>query len=56
VARFTPPLVIVMQRVHQADLAGHVLEQGGFEHLCLPAEAGSSKSAIFRLNSARHAR
>ena len=30
--------VIIMQRLHQADLAGHVLEQGGFEHLCLPAE------------------
>jgi predicted phage terminase large subunit-like protein len=30
--------VIIMQRVHQQDLAGHVLEQGGYEHLCLPAE------------------
>jgi predicted phage terminase large subunit-like protein len=30
--------VIIMQRVHEADLAGHVLEQGGYEHLCLPAE------------------
>jgi predicted phage terminase large subunit-like protein len=30
--------VIVMQRLHEADLTGHVLERGGFEHLCLPAE------------------
>jgi predicted phage terminase large subunit-like protein len=30
--------VIIMQRVHSADLAGHVLAQGGYEHLCLPAE------------------
>lgn len=30
--------VIVMQRVHAGDLSGHVLEQGGYEHLCLPAE------------------
>lgn len=30
--------VIVMQRVHEHDLAGHVLERGGYEHLCLPAE------------------
>lgn len=35
--------VIVMQRVHELDLTGHVLEkmgQGGesYEHLCLPAE------------------
>src|SRR5439155_22955503 len=26
------------QRCHQQDLSGHLLEQGGFEHLCLPAE------------------
>lgn len=30
--------VIVMQRLHERDLTGHVLERGGFEHLCLPAE------------------
>ena len=30
--------VVVMQRVHQQDLAGHLIEQGGYEHLCLPAE------------------
>lgn len=30
--------VIIMQRVHEQDLTGHVLEQGGYEHLCLPAE------------------
>lgn len=35
--------VVVMQRVHEQDLTGHVLEkmgQGGesYEHLCLPAE------------------
>lgn len=30
--------VIVMQRVHDADLSGHVLAQGGWDHLCLPAE------------------
>jgi predicted phage terminase large subunit-like protein len=27
-----------MQRCHQQDLSGHLLEQGGWEHLCLPAE------------------
>ena len=30
--------VIVMQRVHEGDLSGHVLAQGGYEHLCLPTE------------------
>jgi len=27
-----------MQRCHQRDLSGHLLEQGGWELLCLPAE------------------
>jgi len=30
--------VVVMQRVHERDLSGHLLEQGGYEHLCLPME------------------
>ena len=30
--------VIVMQRVHERDLSGHVLESGDYEHLMLPAE------------------
>lgn len=29
---------IVMQRVHQYDLSGHIIERGDYEHLCLPAE------------------
>ena len=32
-------IVLVMQRVHQADLAGYLQEQGGFEVLNLPAIA-----------------
>jgi predicted phage terminase large subunit-like protein len=30
--------VIVQQRVHEGDLAGHVIRQGGFVHLNLPME------------------
>lgn len=30
--------VIIMQRLHEDDLAGHVLREGGYEHLCLPME------------------
>lgn len=30
--------VVVMQRLHEQDLTGHLLAQGGYEHLCLPAE------------------
>jgi predicted phage terminase large subunit-like protein len=28
--------VLIMQRLHQDDLSGHVLEEGGWVHLCLP--------------------
>jgi predicted phage terminase large subunit-like protein len=34
----TAAKVVVMQRCHQQDLSGHLIEQGGWEHLCLPAE------------------
>ncbi len=34
----TGAMVIIMQRLHEKDLSGHVLAQGGYEHLCLPAE------------------
>jgi predicted phage terminase large subunit-like protein len=30
--------IIIMQRGHQYDLAGHVLEKGDYEHLSLPME------------------
>jgi predicted phage terminase large subunit-like protein len=31
-------IVVIQQRTHQADLTGHLLEQGGWTLLCLPAE------------------
>ena len=33
------PIVVVMQRLHENDLAGHLLDQVGWEHLDLPAIA-----------------
>lgn len=33
------PIVLILQRVHEADLAGVLLEQGGWEHLDLQAIA-----------------
>ena len=30
--------VVIMQRLHEADLSGYLLGAGGFEHICLPAE------------------
>ena len=40
----TAAKVVVMQRCHEQDLSGHLSEQGGWDHLCLPAEyEGSGK-------------
>jgi len=40
-SRFNDPKtgieVVVMQRLHERDLCGHLLDRGGFTHLCLPA-------------------
>jgi predicted phage terminase large subunit-like protein len=33
------PIIVVMQRLHEDDLAGYLLGQGGWEHLDLPAIA-----------------
>lgn len=35
--------VIIMQRLHQGDLSGHILEQGGWEHICLPMRYESDR-------------
>ena len=34
--------ILVMQRLHERDLTGHLLERGGYEHLCLPADRAHS--------------
>jgi len=34
----TSAMVVIMQRCHQRDLSGHLLEKSGWEHLCLRAE------------------
>lgn len=34
----TTSIIIVGQRVHEGDLFGHLLDQGTWTHLCLPAE------------------
>jgi predicted phage terminase large subunit-like protein len=38
--------VIIMQRLHTEDLSGHVLEQGGYEHLCLPTEFDPQRRCV----------
>jgi predicted phage terminase large subunit-like protein len=34
----TGRVVVIEQRTHQSDLSGHLLAEGGWEHLSLPAE------------------
>tara|TARA_R110000751_G_scaffold48207_4_gene107575 strand:- start:1169 stop:2593 length:1425 start_codon:yes stop_codon:yes gene_type:complete len=37
---------IIMQRVHDRDITGHLLETGGWEHLCLPMEYDPKRKCI----------
>jgi predicted phage terminase large subunit-like protein len=39
--------VIVMQRLHEEDLTGHLIEKGGWHHLCLPAEYEPSHPFVY---------
>ena len=57
-------IVLVMQRLHVDDLAGHLLEQRGWEHLNLPAiappwdepyQVGPERCHLFRQGEALHA-
>ena len=35
--------ILIMQRLHENDLTGHLLRKGGWEHLVLPAEFETSR-------------
>lgn len=37
-------MLVIMQRLHESDLTGHLLEKGGWEHLCLAAVAPENKT------------
>jgi predicted phage terminase large subunit-like protein len=41
-------IIIIMQRLHEDDLVGHVLEQEGWEHIRLPAIAEERETHIIR--------
>lgn len=43
----TGAFVLIMQRLHQADVTGHVLSQGGWCHICLPCVAESDERHVF---------
>jgi predicted phage terminase large subunit-like protein len=37
---------VIMQRVHDEDLSGYILEGGGYEHLCLPTEFDGTRRSV----------
>ncbi len=39
----TGVVILFMQRLHELDLSGIMLEEGGWEHLCLPSEYDGKK-------------
>lgn len=52
----TGAIVVIMQRLHQADLTGQLLEQGGWEHVVLPAEAEEPERVVFPISGRVHER
>ncbi|MDP4026660.1 phage terminase large subunit [Methylobacterium sp. NEAU 140] len=49
-------IILVMQRLHVDDLAGHVLERGGWYHLCLPATAEADEAIPMGRGRVHHRR
>jgi len=41
-----PRRVIIMQRISDRDLAGHVVKMGGWEHLMLPTQYDPARSSV----------
>jgi predicted phage terminase large subunit-like protein len=40
-------IIVVMQRLHDDDISGHCLREGGYEHLCLPGIAEKRQVITF---------
>ncbi|MGC2107199.1 MAG: phage terminase large subunit [Candidatus Acidiferrum sp.] len=49
-------IIVVMQRLHEQDLTGHLLEQQGWDHLFLPAEAEREERWKFPIKGTIHTR
>src|SRR5258707_159400 len=41
--------LVVMQRLHEDDLTGHLIQQGGYDHLYLPSEFEPERTCITTL-------
>lgn len=47
-------IILLQQRLHQADLAGHLIDQGGWHHLNLPAIAEKDEKILIAPNKYFH--
>lgn len=47
-------IIVIMQRLHEEDLTGHLLDKGGWEHLCLPLIAETDE--VFEKGKCRKVR
>ncbi len=47
-------IILVMQRLHEDDLAGHLLEAGDWQHLCLPAIAEAEEEIPIGADKVKH--
>ena len=53
----TDAIVVIMQRLHEKDVAGHILaDVGGYVHVNLPAEAPEKTTVVFPRSKRRVAR
>jgi predicted phage terminase large subunit-like protein len=52
----TGVIVVIMQRLHERDLTGHLLEHGGWKQVSLPAEADGPEEVVFPLSHRVHER
>lgn len=43
-------IIVIMQRVHEGDLTGHLLAKGGWEHLCIPMEMEKDTTYSFPIS------
>ena len=50
----TGAYVLIMQRVHHQDLAGHLLDKGGWETLCFPARYESDHPHVSKRDERAH--
>ena len=49
-------IVVIMQRLHEDDLTGHLISGGGWDQLVLPAEAEVEETRNFPLSTRVHKR